>query len=317
MTNKFLNEKEMKLIKQCENLEKELPNGLDEYFTFLKNTKSVKTRNDYLREIRNMFKDLEIKTMDDIININPKIINDYIVNLNLSNSTKSKKLATLKSLYIVLYNKDIIDKDITNKFDKITVQAKQEDDIDMLEQDEVDRLYILLNNNTYHGYANPEAIRYRNKILFKMAITYGLRISEIQQLNFSNFNLTNKEVCGIIRKRGKKTSFPLTDELVSLISEYKALRKDDNDALFISRSNTRLSTQSLNEISKMFTRRITSDGRELNFHKLRSTCASLMLEKGVDIYQIKSWLDHSSVETTQLYARNKKDFKNSIISKLN
>lgn len=43
--------------------------------------------------------------------------------------------------------------------------------------------------------------------------------------------------------------------------------------------------------------------KEFVMHTCRHTCATRMLDQGVDIYTIKTWLGHGSVTTTELYAR--------------
>jgi integrase len=40
----------------------------------------------------------------------------------------------------------------------------------------------------------------------------------------------------------------------------------------------------------------------VNIHILRHTCASRLLERGVDLYTVSKWLGHSSVKVTERYA---------------
>ena len=41
---------------------------------------------------------------------------------------------------------------------------------------------------------------------------------------------------------------------------------------------------------------------DVNIHILRHTCASRLLERGVDLYTVSKWLGHSSVKVTERYA---------------
>ncbi len=41
---------------------------------------------------------------------------------------------------------------------------------------------------------------------------------------------------------------------------------------------------------------------DVNVHILRHTCASRLLERGVDLYTVSKWLGHSSVKVTERYA---------------
>jgi integrase len=42
--------------------------------------------------------------------------------------------------------------------------------------------------------------------------------------------------------------------------------------------------------------------KEFVLHALRHTCASRLLNKGVDIVTIKDWLGHADISTTMIYA---------------
>ncbi len=42
--------------------------------------------------------------------------------------------------------------------------------------------------------------------------------------------------------------------------------------------------------------------REFVLHALRHTCASRLLNKGVDIVTIRDWLGHADIKTTMIYA---------------
>ena len=57
-------------------------------------------------------------------------------------------------------------------------------------------------------------------------------------------------------------------------------------------------------VSQKFKRALTDFGRpELTLHKLRHTCASLLIEKGWDPKRVQYWLGHSDIQTTlNIYA---------------
>ena len=42
--------------------------------------------------------------------------------------------------------------------------------------------------------------------------------------------------------------------------------------------------------------------KEFVIHALRHTCASRLVNKGIDLYVVKEWLGHSSIQVTEKYA---------------
>jgi integrase len=47
--------------------------------------------------------------------------------------------------------------------------------------------------------------------------------------------------------------------------------------------------------------------RDVNLHVLRHTCASRLVQAGVDLYTVAAWLGHSSVKVTERYAHLQPD----------
>ena len=44
------------------------------------------------------------------------------------------------------------------------------------------------------------------------------------------------------------------------------------------------------------------DDKDFILHALRHTCASRLVNKGIDLYVVKEWLGHSSIQITERYA---------------
>lgn len=56
-----------------------------------------------------------------------------------------------------------------------------------------------------------------------------------------------------------------------------------------------------------------TDDKEFVPHCLRHTCASRLVQRGVDLYTVKAWLGHSSIQVTERYAHlNPQNLKNAV-----
>ena len=64
------------------------------------------------------------------------------------------------------------------------------------------------------------------------------------------------------------------------------------------------STYDPNYISRTFCKAMKEFGRpEITFHKLRHTCASMLINRGWDVKKLQYWLGHTDVQTTMnIYA---------------
>ncbi|MCX6089848.1 MAG: tyrosine-type recombinase/integrase [Candidatus Atribacteria bacterium] len=108
----------------------------------------------------------------------------------------------------------------------------------------------------------------------------------------------------------------LTNETLRPINEYLSTRKNprDEDPLFISRSNrnfgTRLTTRTVSRIVKSSLRKMGLDSRRFSAHSLRHSFATLALEGGAPLLQVKEAMRHRSIETTMIYAHNRDRVKN-------
>jgi integrase len=52
-------------------------------------------------------------------------------------------------------------------------------------------------------------------------------------------------------------------------------------------------------------------------HTLRHTCGTWLAQKGVPLFQIGGWLDHSDGRATELYAHHHPDFQEEALAAMN
>ena len=225
-----------------------------------------------------------------------------------------------------LYRDGLLDKNITDGFDPIRVPKAGEREIKALQDDEV--MLMLDAVTTGNGLTKKEQeywqkTKRRDKAILILFVTYGLRLSELQQLNISSFNFNRGEF-KIYRKRGKESVMPMNKSVYEVVTEYieleraseDTLTEEYKDALFLSLQGRRMTERQIRELVKKYTSIGMKTSREGGYspHKLRATAATSLIGRGNSIYDEAALLDHEQVTTTQLYAAHKKNVKRNLVT---
>lgn len=216
-------------------------------------------------------------------------------------------------------------KNITDGFDPIRVPKPQEKEIKALQDDEVMIMLDAVSNGT--GLTKKEQeywekTKLRDKAILIIFLTYGLRLSELQQMNVSSFNFQRGEF-KIYRKRGKESSMPLNKSVTGVVREYiekerasEGITQEHEDALFLSLQKKRMTERQIRELVKKYTSigMNVTRGSGYSPHKLRATTATSLIGRGNSIFDVQALLDHEQVTTTQLYARHKVNVKRNLVN---
>ena len=140
--------------------------------------------------------------------------------------------------------------------------------------------------------------KYRDKAILLLFLTYGLRISELQQLNVSSFHFGRDEFT-IYRKRGKESVMPLNQTVRKAVLEYIELERPDDDtletehkdALFLSLQKKRMTERQIREMVKKYTSIGLETTRSSGYspHKLRATAATSLIGRGNSIWTCRNF----------------------------
>ena len=177
------------------------------------------------------------------------------------------------------------------------------------------------------------------KLLIYLAVTTGMRRSEMNALTFDDIDLKEKTInvnkARVYQHRGKcviketKTAssvrvIPITNTLCTLIKKarndyYKKMFAKgeafvDSKAMFTDDCGNPLRSETLSNEYKDFMDSHADEIRYLNLHALRHTFASLALKNNADIKSVQSILGHADASTTlNTYACAYEDKKRSVI----
>lgn len=344
-------EKEAQIFQDCEDLERQLPGFLRGFFIYLKGNVLPMTRYAYLHDIRffcqyliqetdltsaEQTKDITLADFQRIQAVDVNIYLDYCRKYKVetekniyvyenNSKTLARKKSSISVMFKQLYRDQLLEKNITDGFDPIRVPKAGEQEIKALQDDEVMVMLDAVSKGTgltRHEYAYWEKTKKRDKAILMIFLTYGLRLSELQQLNVSSFNFSRGEF-KIYRKRGKESIMPLNESVTAVVEDYLAnerpaedtLMEEHRDALFLSLQGKRMTDRQIRELVKKYTAIALGTSKKGGYspHKLRATAATSLIGRGNSIYDVAALLDHEQVTTTQLYAKHKQNVKRDLV----
>ena len=344
--------KENDIYMECEAIQHELPNFLRPYFAYLKGNVLPMTRLAYLHDIRffmnyliretdltkaSIPKEIKSEELNNIVAADINLYIDYcrkymvddgdtVTVFENNNKSLARKKSSVSVLFKQLYRDGIVDNNITDGFDPIRVAKPGEREIKALQDDEVMIMLDAVTNGTGltdHERTYWEKTKLRDKAILVMFVTYGLRLSELQQLNLSSFNVSRGEF-KIYRKRGKESIMPLNRSVEMVLNDYISGERNTvipenstaEDALFLSLQGKRITERAIRELVKKYTSIALNTSRRAGYspHKLRATAATSLIGRGNSIYDVAALLDHEQVTTTQLYAQHKMNVKRDLVS---
>ncbi|MDO4220269.1 MAG: tyrosine-type recombinase/integrase [Candidatus Saccharibacteria bacterium] len=174
--------------------------------------------------------------------------------------------------------------------------------VTFLHVDEIDRILAEIPLDTEDGL--------RDRAIFELLFSTGLRVSELTGLNRGDVNLTRREF--MVRGKGQKDRpVFISQSAADAVQDYLDERKDKLPALFLNNSRNqpmvgtsgdyrRLSPRSIERIINKYVR-AAGITKHVTPHTLRHSFATDLLMNGADLRSVQSMLGHSNISTTQIY----------------
>ena len=339
---------------KCADIEAELPSFLRGFFLYLKGNLLPLSRLAYLHDIRFFMnyliqetdltdaettRDIRQKEIARIKAVDVNIYIDYLRRYKVKkgddiyvyhndNKSLARKRSALSVMFKYLYRDEMIEKNITDGFDPIRLPKAADREIKHLEENEI--MVMLDAVSSAEGLTKKEKqywekTKYRDRAMLLLFLTYGLRLSELQQLDVGSFNFSRGDF-KIFRKRGKEAIMPLSDTVLKALKAYldaerpipRTTTGPDADALFLSLQGGRMTERQIRQLVKKYTSIALGTGRGEGYspHKLRATTATSLIERGNSIFDVQELLNHDNITTTQLYAAHRKGAKRELIRDL-
>jgi site-specific recombinase XerD len=239
-------------------------------------------------------------TKFDLRDVTAKDIEEYLKYLDeyvskktehkLSPASKINMLLAVKQLFKCLSFNDLIL--INPAQDIVNIKKKVSPPKEIFSREQIATLLDEIDINSLHGL--------RDKAIFELLYSSGLRISESANLNIEDIDFNDRIILIRQSKFSKDRIVPVSDVALYYIKVYLGKRLNSKGAVFIGKNGRIRKAQ----IGKRFREILREKGLykpRLSVHSLRHSIATHLLEAGADLRYVQEILGHNSVDTTSHY----------------
>lgn len=143
----------------------------------------------------------------------------------------------------------------------------------------------------------------RDNLLFKLCYLYGMRISEALGLSLDSFDLVGGKISIKALKGGQYSVSPLRPDLLievkNFINKYRI--QTDSNYLFATKWSDKMSRVTAFYLFKGYTTKAGISPDKRHPHSLRHSTVVHMAEAGVGVWEVKEFVRHKSINSTQIY----------------
>lgn len=150
---------------------------------------------------------------------------------------------------------------------------------------------------------SDDALLARDRAMFELFYSSGLRLSELVGLDLHDVNLHAGEAQ--VTGKGNKTRIvPVGHQALAAITAWlphrQSLAQADTAALFVNRRGTRLTPRSV-QLRLNRWAQLAGLSQRIHPHMLRHAFATHVLQSSGDLRAVQEMLGHASISTTQVY----------------
>lgn len=211
-----------------------------------------------------------------------------------SSRTLARSLAAIRQFYNFISDTTGNVENPTYKVETPQIKRSLPDFLSVIE---VERLYRSISENDMY--------ELRDKAIFELLYSCGLRISEAVELLSENVDYVNRFVK--VKGKGNKERYvPMGDEAIRIIEKYiqesrpMILGNRTSEYLFTSKKGPILNRKSVWRLLKGYVER-AGIKKNITPHTLRHSFATHLLENGADLRSVQEILGHMDISTTQIY----------------
>jgi integrase/recombinase XerD len=262
---------------------------------------TCQTRYLYLKQFFSWLESLKINQLEVITPRNIADYQDYIkscksliTNQKLGNETINERLRLVQTYFGYVLD---LGKLTTNPASSFKFYSpKEQSERIIFTQNQIKELYKECENE-------------QEKMILNIAYGCGLRVGELVKLNKKDIDLQENRLIVESGKNSKRRIVPITNQIVIELKEYlESSEIPNNKSVFLNIENRRMQSGSFNLILKKLIDKTNFGKRfkqaqlnKIGMHTLRHSIATHLLENGMKLEQVQTFLGHSQIETTQIY----------------
>lgn len=260
----------------------------------------------YETDLIAFFNFLSEKEINDLNEIKRRVFSAYIkflVKKEISASTITRKIASVKGFFKYLCHKRIIKINPAMSVNSPKLPKRLPKVLNISEINKIIKTHLTLQDYT----------------IIELLYSAGIRVSELTELNIKNIDLKQKMI-KVLGKGSKERIIPINSKCVEIIKKYlknrelTALKYNSKDYLFLDKKGKKISRQKVYEIIHNLGKKID---KNISPHTIRHSFATHLLENGADLRVVQELLGHSSIVTTQLYTHISKKTLKEVYFKIN
>ncbi|MGH7483338.1 MAG: tyrosine recombinase XerC [Longimicrobiales bacterium] len=219
----------------------------------------------------------------------------------LARRTIARKLSAVRSFFRFLQREEIIDANLAR-----TVRSPRLERTlpAWLSRTDVERLLAAAEQHAAEGGLRE----LRNLAILEVFYATGMRLSELQALDWSHLDLIGEQA-RVLGKGRKERIVPLGPHAVTALRRYQLRRNEvpgGAQPVFVSERGARLSVRQIQAVVARLLERIAADA-DVSTHSLRHSFATHLLDAGADLIAVKELLGHVSLSTTRIYTHTSKE----------
>ena len=244
------------------------------------------------------------KILLDMFNVElvEEFINWLLNNENNTETTVNNRLTAIKSFFqfVSIHNVEYLN--LYASFKNLKTLKSKEKIIEYLSIDEIKLLFSIPNSQNKKELKELSILT----LLYESAI----RVSELCNLKLENLVISTTSTITIINGKGNKSRIvPISNDVAQILRKYIITYQiDEQDYLFTNHKNMQYTRWGINYIIQKYinkAKKLNENEFKIKVtpHIFRHTKAMHLLDAGIPLSTIEKLLGHSSIKSTEIYAK--------------